>query len=306
MQRRLTIILPADELKEVVGLVDRDCVEVVGVDAHGLICLLSENPQAFFRARSFVAAATWSEASVERLMLARKQIEDYGGACLPEILLLEGKKDLAAVHSLTTYALCELLERGAEEAQTRREQWQVLRTRADTLQDELTDWSRLGSRLGLKRIEQCFVSSPNGAFPTQTSGCISQTLPVSGAQFCGFELHLASVDDEPIWLKLWNCEEDIMIASWAPSASRLQEGWNRFALPRALDGSAQSLRLEIGGNPLSRLSVGQAIPDGTYQVEAAGAPVADKMLALRLYACLPGAENEFGGELRTNIAADLA
>ncbi len=281
--RKWSVVVAAEDFAAIGAGVDPDLFEVVAADASG-IQLARQNPKHFFGSRQFIAAATWSESSLPTLKQARRQIAAHGDADLPDVFLLEGERHAASLQSLVIHALKSLWERDAGapppayDGQSKR---------------DLAELTSLVRNFGIQTPECVFANTPGEAFAVEAE--LRQALPVSGARLCGFELHCArpSAAAAPLLLTLRGGAGSVL-ARWSPA--RLHDGWNRFALTPALAGAAEDLRIEIAANPLLSLSLSARRSDAPYWVQRGGVAAAGRMLALQLYAALPGGEAGFGGE----------
>jgi len=296
----ISILVPKEEIGSVEAFADPEFFEIVGAAEFG-VDFRGEDPQTFIQARAFVAAATWNERLLESLKRARKQLEECASAYLPDIYILEGERNISSLQNLVIFSLKGLLQRQAEDASLRRleetrQQLREVQLRAETFQRDLTELTKLVTGFGVEKIERVFAGAPSGVLADEgaAGGSVTQALPVSGDRLCGFELHVSSpaAQTVPMTLKLFGREEANPIAHW--SVLSPQPGWNRFALTGSLDIASQPLRLEIGS--ASGLSLGPQTQEISYQVARRGTPLADRMLAMRLYVALPGAGNAFVGE----------
>lgn len=139
---------------------------------------------------------------------------------------------------------------------------------------------------------------------------VRQRLPVSSAGLADFAVHVAAVPDDgdgALEARLVTMENETEVARWSVAGKRLRAGWQRFALPVALDDDPMSVELHVrwnGGGELG-LTLSMRHPDPRHQARREDA-AAGGVLCMRLWTYLAGCAAPMQLDVHEPVRAETA
>lgn len=294
---KFVVIVPVEDLDNGDFSSTDDLFEIAGVTPDGAI-VDSAGASGTTAGMMCIGLAAWNVQFVERLERLRARLEATQ-PFLPAVMALDGDKNCDALFYVASQGLGWLARRQAELVTQMSRDLGILRRHHEEMQNNFAAMEQFIANARLQKYEEAFVNEPDpGVFleappPSETVIGVSQLLPVSSVNFCAVSIHIREEsprDNHVVALQLKTPEDGRVLARWSVTKKQLRRGWNRFALPRTSGGVARSLRLDIASHALPNLSLGPILPLPAYQVTEidSAEPIADRALALRLMAALPG------------------
>jgi len=222
------------------------------------------------------------------------------GSAVPAPLRLTADNLPAATAQVAKASIAVLLQQAALLTSTLGS-LATLRAVRDDQQQRLSTLEAFLARRNTQPFELAFSEPPDDAQAELALGGaggaaqVCQLLPVSSRGVAGIALHVAVAppDAGALEVTLTSCEDDQLCGAWTVPPEQLSTGWLVLGLDAALVGLNRSLRLCVrpatpGGR--AALSLGRQQPLPMFRATAGpdGAALADRSLAFRVWAGLPG------------------